>query len=110
MTAHANHGHLPGDFITETLVTDTRTWEVITTTAQTVTIRNTRYGERLRSENRDGNPWPCVWTEALPWPEGDTYTLRRRKDGTFRTHRSARPLRPATVIDGKPVSYRDYRD
>lgn len=99
-----------GDFLSETLVTDTRVYQVAKVTARTVTLRGTTDGERVRSENRDGNPYPCVWTEAVP--VGDEYemrTVRLRKDGTLRVIDGGRPLRPAQMIDGKPVTYTDYR-
>lgn len=98
-----------GDFISETLVTDTRTYVVTKVTAQTIRIQGTSQGEIVKSENRDGNPWPCTYREAVRDPEAPIRTLRRRKDGTFRVAGWANPMRPATMVDGKPCTYTDYR-
>lgn len=98
-----------GDFVSYTLVTDTQVYEVVKRTPHTATLRRTRPGENLRSENRDGNPYPVVHTEAVSDPTGPTQVVRRRKDGTFRIADWSRPLRPATEIDGKPVTRTDYR-
>lgn len=99
-----------GDFITETLVHDTCTHEVIGKTPKTIRIREAMRGEIVRSENRDGNPYPCVWHEAVSNPNGKVRTLRLRKDGTYRVADWANPMRPAVVISGKPISYTDYRE
>ena len=99
----------PGDFLAETLVTDTRVYEVVGRTAKTLKLRSTKGGETLRRENRDGNPYPVIYTAALPDPQGTVMTVRLRKDGTYRTAGWANPLRPATTIDGKPATYTDYR-
>lgn len=96
-------------FVSELLVTDTIVYEVVGRTAKTVKLRTTRRGEVLKRENRDGNPYPCTWTEELPDPDARVRTCRLRKDGTYRMHYSGNPIRPATMIDGKPASYTDYR-
>ena len=98
-----------GDFVSETLVTDTRTYEVVATTAKTIKVRTTSQGDVVKSESRDGNPWPLTWTEVVSDPNGRVFTLRLRKDGTYRMGDGANRLRPATVVDGKPTSYTDYR-
>jgi hypothetical protein len=94
-------------FVTETLVTDTVTYEIIGRTAKTITIRTTISGDVVKSQD-PGSGYPQVWCEAISDPEGATYTLRLRKDGTYRRATWANALRPAAVIDGKPVSYTDY--
>lgn len=99
----------PGDFVQYTLVTDTRVYEVVGKTAKTLRIRPANKGERVASENHDGNPYPVVWTEAESDPDGAVITVRLRKDGTYRLANWARPLRPATIVEGKPVFYTDYR-
>lgn len=99
-----------GDFLSATLVTDTMVYEVVGRTEKTLKIRACERGEIVKRENRDGNPWPVVWTEALSWENGTVQIVRRRKDGTYRTFEGANPLRPAARIDGKPVSYTDYRE
>jgi hypothetical protein len=110
MTTTITHPHV-GDYVAETLVTDTRVYKIIKVTAKTITVMPGRQGETVKVENRDGNPFPCVWT-AITFNDADApyaYTLRLRKDGTYRMGNTARPLRPAQLIDGQPVSYTDYR-
>lgn len=97
-------------FLAEVLVTDTRVWEVIRTTAQTITLRATKRGAIVKRKNVDGNLYPVIWTEALPDPDGLVITRRIRSDGTVRTGSFANPLRPATEIDGVVVDYTDYRE
>lgn len=99
----------PGDFLNETLVTDTLCYEVIKVTPATITVRQTARGETIKSENRDGNPYPCTWTEALTDPTGRTSMVRRRKDGTYRMGQGGRALRHAILVDGKPATFTDYR-
>lgn len=113
-------------FVQFTLVTDTEVFEVVARTAKTVTIRRTKRGERIGSHHVDGNPYPLVYTEAVAFTEAEAAeyaayepqygvqepldrVVRLRKDGTFRVARWANPLRPATVIDGKAVTFTDYR-
>jgi hypothetical protein len=94
-------------YVTETLVTDTRTYEIIKRTARTITIRPMVQGSILdRREN--GSGYPQVWHEAVSDPTAPTRTVRLRKDGTYRVSESARALRPAYMIDGKPTEYTDY--
>lgn len=98
-----------GDFVSEVLVTDTRTYEVVAATAKTIRVRTTKAGESLTSERRDGNLYPVVWTEAVSDPTGTVFTLRLRKDGSFRFGPNSGRFRAATLVDGKPTSYTDYR-
>ena len=100
----------PGDFVSETLVTDTRTYEVVAVTAKTIKVRTTTQTNNvLRSECRDGNPWPCQWTEVASNPGGKVFTLRLRNDGTYRFGKNSGKFRAATMVNGKPASYTDYR-
>lgn len=78
-------------FVAELLWTDTRVWEIIARTAKTLTLRHTGYGETVKSENRDGNPYPCVWTEAVSQPDAGTKIVRLRKDGTGMARPSSIP-------------------
>lgn len=98
-----------GDFLAETLVTDTRVWEVVGRTAKTLKVRATTGGEILKREEIDGNPWPVVFTEAVSCPEAEVVVARLRKDGTYRLFGHGNALRPAATIDGKPVTRVDYR-
>ena len=84
-----------GDFLVYTMWTDTRGYEVVGVTPKGIKLRLTVDGPKVTSENRDGNPYPCVWEEMLPDPDGEVFLLRRRKDGTFRVADWANPLRPA---------------
>jgi hypothetical protein len=100
----------PGDFVSETLVTDTRTYEVVATTAKTIKVRTTgRTNNVLKTENVGGNPYPCTWFEVVSDPTGTVFTLRLRKDGTYRFAANSGKFRPATLVDGKPASFVDYR-
>lgn len=111
LAEHVSRVHiLPevGDFVSYTMVTDTRTFEVVKTTAKTITLRDMVDGEILKREDRDGSGWPQVYTEQVSSEGMPETTVRLRKDGTYRVASYA-VLRPATMIDGKPVRYTDYR-
>lgn len=101
----------PGDYVSYTLVSDSVTYEVIKTTALSITIRRTKTGETLRQENYGGNPYPVIWKECVPDEAGHTMTLRQRKDGHFgpKSGASYNRIRMATLVDGKPVKRTDYR-
>ena len=76
-------------FAVELLYTDTICWEVIASTAKTLTLRAMRQGEVV---SNSGGPCPIVRCEALPNEGGHIVTVRRRKDGTYRIG-GGRPLR-----------------
>ena len=99
-----------GDYLAERLVTDTRVYKVVkvSATGKTLTLARCGRGDVVKSDNIDGNPYPVVWTEAVAY-EDEGFIVRLRKDGTFRLFKWANPLRPATMIDGKPVTRTDYR-
>lgn len=100
-----------GDFLVETLVTDTRAYEVIAKTAKTLRLRPCGIGKAVKRENRDGNPWPCVWSAITRWPTDECdRTVRLRKDGTYRSANWGKPLRHAPLIDGVPCTFTDYRE
>lgn len=100
-----------GDFVSELLVTDTRVYEVTRRTASTLWLTPCRKGDVVKRENRDGNPWPLIWNEAIPYQGGDLIRVGRRKDGSYRlgSYAGADRLRPAFMIDGRPVTVTDYR-
>lgn len=97
-----------GDFISQTLVTDTVVYEVIDKTPKTILVRETTSGDVLLREESGNSNFPIVWTEARRFVVGKTYRLRLRKDGTFRISGWANPLRKARLIDGKPARKTDY--
>ena len=76
-------------FAVQLLVTDTICWEVIASTAKTLTLRMMRQGELVSTT---GGYLPIVRTEALPDENGQVVTVRLRKDGTYRIG-GGRPLR-----------------
>ena len=96
-SSSTDHPVQVGHFVQEILVTDTRVFEVIKVTAKTITIRDTRPGEKLSNENM------IVLTEALSDPNGTTRTLKLRKDGTFRTRNGSSNLTRAREFNGSPV-------
>lgn len=93
-----------GDFLVETLVTDTVGWEVIARTASTLTLRTTQDGEVIHRTNA---AYPVVLTAIASRPDGPTTTVRRRKDGTFRLGGGS-ALRPAPTREGVPFTRTDY--
>jgi hypothetical protein len=99
-----------GDMLGWTLVTDTLAYEVTKVTARTITVRRaTSTNRTIRTENRDGNPYPISWTAVEADSLAPTQVLRRRLDGTFRFGDNSHPLRPLATIDGIPVERTDYR-
>ena len=90
-----------------TLVTDTVVYDVVSTTAKTITVRP-RLGTDtiLDRVNHDGNPYPVLTLATASTPDADTRTLRLRKDGTYRMSRSSNPMR---FYDGDPGRRVDYR-
>jgi hypothetical protein len=68
-------------FAVELLFTDTICWEVVASTAKTLTLREMMKGAMVSTS---GGSCPIVRTEALPNPHGRIATVRLRKDGTYR--------------------------
>lgn len=89
-------------FVTETLVTDTLVYEVLETTAKTMTIRSMARGEQVY---HNGEPLPVIGLKAVSDPNGYVKVVRLRKDGTYRTGNGMNPLRVTT----NPVFMTDYK-
>lgn len=104
-----------GDFLSQSLVTDTIIYEVIKTTKSTITLRKCSMGEVVvRDFDRVGD-FPIVYTEAVANPDGEVITVRERKlrngkGGHYTAVKTSRPrwLKVAKQIDGKPVFTTDY--
>ena len=103
-----------GDFLSESLVTDTLVYEVVKVTAKTVTVRRTMTGDKFTKDtacDEGANGLAVTWEEQVINPHAEARTLRLRKDGTIRSgsHVGASPFRPAKLVDGKPARRVDYR-
>lgn len=103
-----------GDFLSESLVTDTLVWEVVKVTAKTITVRPTLSGEKVHKDERcDEGAYglSVVWQEQVSNPDAEPRTLRLRKDQTIRagSHVGASPFYPTTRINGVPARRIDYR-
>jgi len=98
-----------GDFVTEFLVTDTRIWEVVKVTAQTIVVRTTKEVGKPEPDPRcdvGGYGFRVMLTEMGPDPIGGTMRLKVRKDGTIRMFDRGHPLRK---VNGTPRKRVDYR-
>ena len=103
-----------GDFLSESLVTDTLVYEVVKVTAKTVTVRPTTSGGPVHEDehcDKGAHGLSVVWEEQVSKPEAETRTLRVRKDGSVRSgsHAGARPFYPTRKVNGVPVRRVDYR-
>lgn len=103
-----------GDFLSESLVTDTLVYQVVKVTKATVTVRRTMTGDKFTKDtacDEGANGLAVTWEEQVINPHAETRTLRLRKDGTIRSgsHVGASPFRPAKLVDGKPARRVDYR-
>jgi hypothetical protein len=105
----AAHDFKAGDFVQYTMVTDSVVLEVVRTTAKSIWVRRCQDGELLKSENRDGNPYPVAFTEQLPDEEAGTRRLGLNKKGFFKICKSFGRIYPANTFEGKPVRKVDYR-
>lgn len=97
-----------GDYVSQTLYTDTAVWEVIKTTAKTITLRSTKPGRIVKKEHVDGHPYPLVHYSVEPHPEGEVKVLRERtsvRPGYFAFTFGY----PVSVIQGEPTKMVDYR-
>lgn len=93
-------------YAVETLVTDTRSYDVLKSTARTVTVRpRTRTKEIVWVEN-PGEPFPVNHNATVADPDAPARTLRLRKDGTYRAYQGGHPLR---FTDTPPTERTDYR-
>lgn len=119
-TIQINTGHdqtaevKAGDYLAESLVTDTLVYKVVKVTAKTVTVQRTKTSGNVHKDGKcDEGAYglSVTWEEQVDNPDAKTRTLRVRKDGTIRagSHTGARPFRPARMIDGVPVRRVDYR-
>lgn len=97
-----------GDYIAESLASDNRIWEVVKTTAKTITLRSTKRGELVKKENIDGNQFPVAYYAVESDPEGATRILRERasvRPGYF----AFRFGYPVNIMKGQPLKKVDYR-
>lgn len=76
-------------YFNETLVTDVIAWEVVASTAKTITIRKMMEGDEVLRSDQERTT-----RVAVSNPTGFEKTIRLRKDGTYRTGPGARPLCP----------------
>ena len=81
-------------FFNETLVTDTRSYEVVGRTAKTIRVRACRETDIVLQ--RGSGPYPVVVTMQRPDPRATVQTLRLRKDGTYR-FAQGRTLLPVAI-------------
>ena len=103
-------------FVSETLVTDTFTYEIVRRTDKSIWVRRTMdacdtpaiQDMAVDGANDPGCP-AVMYTPQMSDPEAPTVRLGLRKDGTYRTGPGARPLRPCTIVAGWPCRRTDYR-
>lgn len=103
-----------GDFLSESLVTDTIVYEVVKVTAKSVTVRPTMSGGPVHEDERcdkGAHGLSVMWEEQVTNPNAENRTLRVRKDGTIRagSHVGASPFYPARKVNGVPARRVDYR-
>ena len=103
-----------GDFLSESLVTDTLVYEVVKVTDKTVTVRRTMTGDNFTKDtacDEGANGLAVTWEEQIVNPDAKARTLRVRKDGTIRagSHVGASPFYPTRKVNGVPVRRVDYR-
>lgn len=100
-----------GTIVSQLLVTDTRCYEVIGVTPQTLKLRRTKDGERSwRDTNMGDGPWPVMLHEQVPDPAGPVITVRLRRDGTYRPGEGVQhALRLCRQHEGVPVAVIDHR-
>lgn len=95
-----------GDYLSYTLVTDTVVVEVIKVTDKGIVVRRTKTGDVVRRDF-NGGPYPVVYAAAVPNPDGATKRVMLSKEGRFKVAGSTggrSTYRPATTIDGVPVT------
>lgn len=92
-------------YATELLVTDTRAYDVVASTAKTIKVRNRPEGEVVDTY-MDGGPFPVVFNATKTDTDYPIKTLRLRKDGTYRMADWAKPL---WFQDEEPTTRTDYR-
>jgi hypothetical protein len=97
----------------ETLVTDTKAWDVVSYTARTITVRRRVAlsgglvgGAARRSPNHDQGTFPVLLTRTESDLRAEKRRLRLRKDGTYRVGAGGRPL---VFTNVEPEELTDYR-
>ena len=103
-----------GDFLSAALVTDTVVYEVVKVTPKTATLRTTRTGTGVYSDEQcdaSEHGMGVVWQEVVSDPDGDTKVVRLTKKGTLRNGNYARAgvFRKSMLVNGSPVKRVDYR-
>lgn len=102
------HGISAGDFLVETLVTDTYGWYVVRASERSIWIVPADHGETHSIDNPNGSPYPLTLTALVaPADLSDPRRCVLRKDDTFRYRGDCRPLRPAPTaeFDGETLPY-----
>ena len=101
---------IEGEFVSEMLETDTIVYQVVASTAKSLTLQRTLSGRLM--ENAPNN---VSYHQAVPWLNlpvdiaGEVQIrLRRRQDGTFRRRKRAHAIGPAFYIRDVPVTRTDY--
>ena len=99
-------------YVSYTLVTDTRTYEIVRRTAKSIWVRPTKDSDApaIQDTMVDHGPQlpPVVWTPQVSDPTAPVTRLGLRKDGTYRMFGTS-ILRPAAVFEGSPCRRTDYR-
>lgn len=108
------HDIAVGDYLSESLVTDTLVYEVVKVTAKTVTVRRMRSDGPAHTDeqcDKGAHGLSVMWEEQVANPHAETRTMRVRKDGTIRSgsHAGASPFYPTRTINGVPVRRVDHR-
>lgn len=101
----STHDIKPGDFLVETLVTDTVGWYVTKVTAKSIWVVPAVRSGLAESPGAGDSPYPVVLSAIEAPAEIDPEDERRlglRKGGIFKSVSYGRPLRPAptTVFEG----------
>jgi hypothetical protein len=97
-----------GDFVVQTLVTDSIAYEVVKVTEHTVTLRHAGRGEDCgRRDN--GSPYPVIYTEIVPSPGAPEVVCRYNKSLGHICPQGGRSARFAPLTeDGVPYTVTDW--
>lgn len=109
LATHAERVHFApevGEFVQFRMVTDTAVYEIVkvSPSGKSMTVRSCIDGDTL---DTDGGAYPIIEVEQRSNPNGREYTLRLRKNGTWKMNDYS-TLTPANRIDGKPVRHINY--
>lgn len=107
----------PGNFVTYTLIEDTKTYFVEKVTPKTVTLRPTREVKNIayKDDSCDNSPgngagYSVVWYPVEPDPEAETCVRRLTKEGVIRPRGlNFRTFYIPLTVNGQPVARRDWR-